>query len=141
MKSLKYILTALLFAQTAILSAQETREGYLFAYFEGKGPGDKQEQIRFAVSDDAVNWKALNNNQPVLSSAEISATGGVRDPHILRGGKNDGFYMVATDMFTKKNGWETNPGIVLLHSDDLINWDSSIINLEKSYPKPFKNTK
>ena len=33
-------------------------DGYLFAYFEGKGAGDKQEQIRFAVSDDAVNWKA-----------------------------------------------------------------------------------
>ena len=141
MKTLKYIFTALLFAQTAILSAQETMEGYLFAYFEGKGSGDKQEQIRFAVSDDAVNWKALNNNHPILSSAEISATGGVRDPHILRGGKNDGFYMVATDMYTVKNGWETNPGIVLLHSDDLINWDSSIINLEKTYPKPFKNTK
>lgn len=141
MKSLKFILTALLFAQTAILSAQENMEGYLFAYFEGRGPGEKQEQIRFAVSDDAVNWKALNNNQPVMSSAEISATGGVRDPHILRGGKNDGFYMVATDMYTVKNGWETNPGIVLLHSDDLINWDSSIINLEKTYPKSFKNTK
>ena len=33
-------------------------DGYLFAYFEGKGDGDQQEQVRFAVSDDAIHWKA-----------------------------------------------------------------------------------
>ena len=44
--------------------------GYLFAYFEGKGAD--QEQLRFAVSEDAVNWHALNNNRPIISSSEIS---------------------------------------------------------------------
>ena len=116
-------------------------EGYLFAYFEGKGAGDQQEQIRFAVSADAINWKALNGNKPVLNASEISSTGGVRDPHVLRGGKNDGFYMVATDMYTLKDGWDYNPGIVLMHSDDLIDWTSTAINLEETYPKKFKNTK
>lgn len=47
-------------------------EGYLFAYFEGSGPRNTQEQLRFAVSEDAVNWTALNGNNPVLASDKIS---------------------------------------------------------------------
>ena len=63
--------------------AQSSMQGYLFAYFEGTGAD--QEAIRFAVSDDAVHWKALNQNNPIIPSAAISNTGGVRDPHLLRG--------------------------------------------------------
>lgn len=122
-------------------SKKSTYEGYLFAYFEGSGEPAKQEQIRFAVSADGVNWKALNNNEPIISSADISQTGGVRDPHILRGEDGKTFYMVATDMFTRKNGWDSNPGIVLLKSGDLINWTHGIIDLEKTYPERFANTK
>jgi hypothetical protein len=59
--------------------------GYLFAYFEGSGDKNRQEQLRFGVSADAVNWFALNNNQPIIPSDEISQTGDIRDPHILRG--------------------------------------------------------
>jgi arabinoxylan arabinofuranohydrolase len=85
MKSIfKIVLYSLLCAFS--LSAQKKDfKGYLFAYFEGKGPAEKQEQLRFAVSDDAVNWKALNNNEPIIPSKDIAATGGIRDPHILRG--------------------------------------------------------
>ncbi|GEC72965.1 hypothetical protein FFL01_25040 [Flavobacterium flevense] len=116
-------------------------KGYLFAYFEGKGPAEKQEQLRFAVSDDAINWKALNNNEPIIPSKDISNTGGIRDPHILRGADGNSFYMVATDMNTKKNGWDYNPGIVLLYSKNLLDWKSSAIDLEKLYPKKFKDIK
>jgi hypothetical protein len=124
------------------LSAQKKDfKGYLFAYFEGKGPAEKQEQLRFAVSDDAVNWKALNNNEPIIPSKDISNTGGIRDPHILRGADGNSFYMVATDMNTKKNGWDYNPGIVLMHSDNLLDWKSSVIDLEKLYKKKFKDIK
>jgi predicted GH43/DUF377 family glycosyl hydrolase len=88
-------------------------EGYLFAYFEGRGDAKQQEHLRFALSDDGVNWRALNENRPVIASDTISESGGIRDPHILRG--EDGrFYIVATDMNTAKNGWNENPGIVLL---------------------------
>ena len=31
-------------------------EGYLFAYFEGRGDAKQQEHLRFALSDDGVNW-------------------------------------------------------------------------------------
>jgi len=115
-------------------------DAYLFAYFEGTGPKNEQEQLRFAMSADATHWYALNNNKPVIVSSEISATGGIRDPHILRG-ENQRFYLVATDMFTVANGWEHNPGIVMLRSDDMIHWTHGIIDLEKSYPQKFPNVK
>jgi arabinoxylan arabinofuranohydrolase len=116
-------------------------EGYLFAYFEGSGKGVEQEQLRFAVSQDAVNWTALNNNRPIIPSSEISQTGGIRDPYLLRGAEEKAFYMVATDMFTIRNGWESNPGIILMKSDDLLDWKHSIIDLAALYPKKFKNVK
>lgn len=114
-------------------------ESYLFAYFEGKG--NNQEQLRFAVSHDAVNWFALNNNQPIVPSDEISQTGGIRDPHILRGEDDRSFYMVATDMFTLKNGWESNPGIIMMRSDNLTDWKHSVIDLAGLYPEKFGNVK
>lgn len=110
--------------------------GYLFAYFEGGGDKNLQEQLRFAVSEDAVNWYALNGNRPIIASDSISESGGIRDPHILRG--EDGcYYMVATDMFVAKNGWKENPGIVLLKSHDLVNWTHSKIVLAKDYAENF----
>jgi arabinoxylan arabinofuranohydrolase len=140
------IISAFFFSVIRIMPAQEAVEkqkfeGYLFAYFEGGGKGREGEQIRFAVSENAVNWFALNQNQPVLRSEAISQTGGVRDPHILRGEDGKSFYMVATDMFTHRNGWDNNPGIVMLKSDNLLNWKHSIIDLKKLYPKNFKNVK
>ncbi|RKR80545.1 glycosyl hydrolase family 43 [Mucilaginibacter gracilis] len=116
-------------------------EGYLFAYFEGSGDVNLQEQLRFAVSSDAVNWVALNNNKPIIPSKEISETGGIRDPHILRGADDKSYYITATDMYTYKNGWDSNPGIIMMHSDDLINWHHSVIDLAKLYPQKFGNVK
>lgn len=108
--------------------------GYLFAYFEGSG--NKQEHLRFAISEDAKNWYALNDNQPVIASDSISTSGGIRDPHILRG--EDGcYYIVATDMNTVKNGWKDNPGIVLMKSKDLVNWTHSKIVLKEDYKEHF----
>ena len=112
--------------------------GYLFAYFEGSGDRNLMEQLRFAVSEDAQNWYALNDNKPIIASDSISESGGIRDPHILRG--EDGcYYIVATDMhtFDPKQGWGANPGIVLLKSKDLVNWTHAKINLSKDWSKNF----
>lgn len=95
---------------------------YLFAYFTGNK--QSQEQIHFAVSMDGFIYKALNNNKPVLDSKIISSSGGMRDPHILRGIEGHTFYMVATDMVSSK-GWDSNRAIVLLKSHNLINWSST----------------
>lgn len=121
------------------LSSQPKTEAYLFAYFEGKGDPHQQEQIRFAVSENGVDWKALNHNKPILSSATISHTGGVRDPHIMRGADGKSYYMVATDMYTMKNGWGFNPGIVMMKSNDLVTWTHAAIDFTKTYAEHFGN--
>ena len=118
-------------------SGEPEYAGYLFAYFEGRGEPEKQEQLRFAVSTDAVNWTALNGNRPIIASDTISKSGGIRDPHILRGEDGKSFYMVATDMFTVKYGWDENPGIVMLRSEDLIHWTHAYVDLAETYPENF----
>lgn len=105
-------------------------KGYLFAYFTGNQKSE--EAIRFAISTDGYHYLALNHNEPVVNSAVISETGGVRDPHILRCGDGKTFYMVATDMVSDK-GWNSNRGLVLLKSNDLIHWSSSHINFQKRF--------
>lgn len=102
---------------------------YLFTYFKGNAVQD--EAVCYAISKDGYNFKALNNNNPILDSDKISSTGGVRDPHILRGEEGK-FYMVLTDM-TSSKGWDSNRAMVLLQSDDLINWEHSIINIQKRF--------
>jgi arabinoxylan arabinofuranohydrolase len=107
-------------------------KAYLFAYFTGNSK--EEEGIRFAISNDGYNFRALNNNQPIISSADISESGGVRDPHIYRGADSKTFYMVATDMVSGK-GWNSNRGMVLLKSPDLIHWTSAKINIPQVFPE------
>lgn len=139
----RFIITFLLLmtiAQTKMAAATKSSPftGYLFAYFEGSG--NSQEELRFAISEDARNWHALNNNQPIIASKDISESGGIRDPHLLRG-ENGEFFIVATDMhtFDPKQGWGANPGIVLMRSTDLLTWTHSKINLSKDYPLHFSD--
>lgn len=121
------------------ISKLDKYAGYLFTYFEGQGDANTQEQLRFAISEDAKQWYALNDNRPIIPSDKISESGGIRDPHILRGEDGKTFFIVATDMNTRKYGWKENPGIVLLKSTDLINWTHSKINLAKDFPEHFSD--
>ena len=121
-------------AQPAVGMHSSTKDlnykAYLFTYFTGNSKNE--EAIRFAISADGYNYRALNNNNAVNSSDKISSTGGVRDPHILRGADGKTFYMVVTDMISA-NGWDSNRAMVLLKSTDLINWTSSVVNIQKKY--------
>ncbi len=56
----------------------------------------------------------------------------MRDPHILRGEDGKTFYMVLTDMESGK-GWDSNRAMVLLKSDDLVNWTHSVVNIQQKY--------
>lgn len=116
--------------QTKTNATAKDYAGYLFAYF--KGNEVKDEAVCFAISTDGYKYRALNGNQPVLSSKIISSTGGIRDPHILRGEDGKSFYMVLTDM-TSHKGWDSNRAMVLLRSDDLINWKHTVINIQQTY--------
>lgn len=103
---------------------------YLFSYFTGNHMNE--EAVRYAVSMDGYSYWTLNDNKPIIDSKVISSTGGVRDPHILRCEDGKSFYMVVTDMVSD-NGWDSNRGMVLLKSTDLVNWSHSIINMQKRY--------
>jgi len=133
-----YFLTLIFFSTTISATlAQSYKSGpaekdfvaYLFTYFKGNAVQD--EAVCYAISTDGYNFKALNNNNPVMSSDKISSTGAVRDPHILRGEEGK-FYMVLTDMASSK-GWDSNRAMVLLKSDDLITWTHSVINIQNRF--------
>lgn len=135
---MKRIALALSLMLTAALpgSAQEKTPhekdyaAYLFTYFTGNRIDE--EAVRYAVSLNGYTYWALNNNLPVIDSKTISSTGGVRDPHILRGEDGKTFYMVLTDMVSA-NGWDSNRAMVLLKSTDLVNWSHSVVNMQRRY--------
>lgn len=139
MKKLNFVIYFIIFfiVQSSIVYGSNKQPiekdyvGYLFSYFTGNS-GD-EEAVRYALSMDGFNYKTLNNNNPVIDSKKISSTGGVRDPHILRGEDGKTFYMVLTDMVSDW-GWSSNRAMVLLKSDDLINWNSTVINIQQKYP-------
>ncbi|MDE6628185.1 MAG: family 43 glycosylhydrolase, partial [Muribaculaceae bacterium] len=118
-------------------AASEPMTAYLFAYFEGTG--GQTEHLRFAVSDNGFDWHALSCNDPVILSDTIAVSGGTRDHHILRGADGKTFYMVATDMQTKKYGWVENPGVVLMKSDNLTDWTHATVELAKAFPENFSD--
>ena len=139
MNKLKIVFLALALVFLALSGySQEYKSGpeekdyvaYLFAYFKGNNVED--EAVCYAISNDGYNYLSLNNNNPVIDSKQISSTGGVRDPHILRGEDGKTFYMVLTDM-TSSKGWDSNRAMILLKSTDLVNWTSSIINIQQKY--------
>ncbi|WP_340110764.1 family 43 glycosylhydrolase [Maribellus mangrovi] len=115
-------------------SKNDEMSAYLFTYFSGNGPG--AEAIRYAVSTDGYNYYALNGNEPIIDSKAISTSGGVRDPHILRGADGKTFYMVVTDLYVPEMGWN-NYAMVLMKSTDLINWETSVVNIPETYPDEF----
>ncbi len=126
------ILTALLLTFCMTAHSTDRYHAYLFAYFVSNA--DQAEAIRFAISYDGFNYRALNENLPVVDPAATSRTGGVRDPHILRCEDGQTFYMVVTDMVAA-NGWDSNRGMVLLKSTDLLKWTHSTVHIpDKGYP-------
>ncbi|MHC0442451.1 family 43 glycosylhydrolase [Flavobacterium sp. 3-210] len=141
MKRIFFCLISLISLSTSI-QAQNTAKGvppviaekdltaYLFVYFTGNKV--EEEAVRYAISADGYHYYHLNDNKPVLDSKVISSTGGVRDPHILRGDDGKTFYMVLTDM-TSSKGWDSNRAMILLKSTDLVNWTSNVVNIQTTF--------
>lgn len=115
--------------------AQEAKESpyssYLFAFFSDNSP--RGEQVRYAISDDGFDYKSINFGRPVVASDTISLKKGVRDPHIMRGEDGKTFYMVLTDMRSSE-GWQSNDGLVLMKSTDLIHWQHTAIDFPTRFP-------
>jgi len=117
---------------SAIDDDENEYSGYLFGHFIGEQTGD-EEQIYFALSEDGLHFKDMNNRKPVL----VSTVGekGARDPYLYRTHEGNKFYAIATDLsIYNRGGWKKNeqgyydpsttgsPYLVLWESDDLVNW-------------------
>lgn len=115
-----------------LLTLALTATHYLFVYFTGNAP--EKEQVCYAVSDDGFNYSPLNNGLPIIGSDTIARAKGVRDPHILR--CDDGWFrMTVTDMRCRQ-GWDSNRGIVLLRSRDMVHWEHHTVH----FPERFAGT-
>ena len=100
---------------------------YLFTFF----PSNSDENIYYALSNNGYDYTVINKGKPVINAEGNTIMNGLRDPHILRG--EDGrFYMVATDMRSAL-GWSSNRGMVLMRSDDLVNWTCSTVHFPTRY--------
>ena len=110
------------------IHANEPYASYLFVYF----PSNDNENIYYALSGDGYNYTPLNNGKRVIAADSCTVKGGLRDPHILRG--EDGwFYMAVTDMKCSQ-GWDSNRGVVLMRSRDLIHWNHATVHFPTRYP-------
>jgi arabinoxylan arabinofuranohydrolase len=118
----------------SIKSDKPKYEAYLFTYFTGNRP--EEEQLRFAISIDGFKYYPLNNGKPVINLDSIARWKCIRDPHILRAEDGKIFYIVATDMKSSA-GWSSNDGLVMLKSNDLVNWDAVGIDFPTVFPNLF----
>ena len=95
---------------------------YLFAYFTGN---DGEEQVRLAVSDDGLNFEALNGNKPVLSndtqgevypsyasSMGMPASNCARDPYVIAKEDGNGYYILATDLNINQSSYRNSKLLV-----------------------------
>lgn len=127
------VATVITACMTVNASAQETSpySSYLFAFFSNNTPNG--EQIRYALSDDGYNYTSLNGGRPVVASDSIALKKSIRDPHIMRGEDGKTFYMVLTDMRSDE-GWQSNDGLILMKSTDLIHWQHTAIDFPTRFP-------
>lgn len=88
------------------------------------------EQIYLAASNgnNALNWKELNNGQPIITSTQ--GTKGLRDPFLIRSPDGGKFFLIATDLsIGSGTSWEdaVRKGSLYLEvweSTDLKNWSA-----------------
>ncbi|WP_308233154.1 family 43 glycosylhydrolase [uncultured Prevotella sp.] len=114
---------------------EKNMKAYLMVYHK-----DEDHGLHMAISYDGRQFKALNNDNPVIAGDSIARQKGIRDPHIYRG-PDGAFYLSMTDLHVfgkrdgkrdtewerpvKEYGWGNNTGLVLMKSWDLIHWTRS----------------
>jgi len=144
MKKSALILSVLLASLTLSAKtpqADDKPSAYLMVYHK-----DQDHGLHMAVSRDGYTWTALNNDRPIIAGDTIAEQHGIRDPHIFRGpdgtfylsmtdlhvfGQRDGFRTTEWERDGKKYGWGNNRGLVLMKSNDLINWTRTNIDFSK----------
>ncbi|MBE6816702.1 MAG: hypothetical protein E7520_03240 [Ruminococcaceae bacterium] len=119
-------------------TSQASKTKYLYTYFTGNSTNG--ESLHYAVSDDGINFKPVNNGLPVWDSTAswsipqypTNSTSGVptskhvRDPYILNkrntstGAVSSGYYILATDLDTQNGtNWGNNSKLLVYDVNDL----------------------
>ena len=109
-----------------------SKNKYLFAYFTGNGSSG--ETLHYAVSDNGISYKPVNNGNPVWDSngtysiTQYPAGGAsgfatsqhIRDPYIMQkrntstGALTSGYYVLATDLNTQNGAnWNNNSKLLV----------------------------
>lgn len=122
---MKAALLSLCIAISAAAAPAAPDGGYLFVTFRGEGT-PMTEQVYFMLSEDGLDWSALNDGEPML----VSDVGekGVRDPYILPSPDRSKFYLIATDLSIHLNpDWgraqtDASQSLVVWETEDLVNW-------------------
>lgn len=145
-KFLLSVCSLILAALAGNAASEKDMAAYLLVFFS-----DDDHSLHFALSEDGYSFTALNDNKPVISGDSIAEQRGIRDPHIYRG-PDDTFYMALTDLhiYAQRDGlrdsrwergdeygWGNNRGLVLMKSDDLINWTHNEVRLDKLFPEEY----
>ena len=107
---------------------------------------DEDHGLHMAISPDGYTFTALNDGKPVIAGDSIAEQKGIRDPHIFRG-PDGAFYLSMTDLhiYAQREGyrdtewerdghaygWGNNRGLVLMKSDNLIDWKPAHIRFDK----------
>lgn len=95
---------------------------YAMAYFTESPQGlANDDNVHFAVSDDALEWTPLNNNNGIVDPT--LGTGGIRDPFLYKL-QNGQWLLVATDICKTCNFSAPNNRIHVWTSPDLVNWSA-----------------
>ena len=119
----------------SITATADDDDYYLFSYFTGNEIF--AQKLNFALSEDGLNFKALNGNKPIVMPEKTNAnnsSGCARDPYIARA-QDGSFYMIATDMDCNL-GWDGDTCMYVWHSEDLINW-TQITDIDVAAPGAF----
>lgn len=118
-------------------SYDSTRSKYLLTYFTDNNAAG--ETLHYALSDDGVNFEAVNNGTKVWDSGDYNADDiaiwpkgdrgidtslHVRDPYVLRA-QDGSYYILATDLNTHPNGesasavYSNGSKVLVWHLNDL----------------------
>lgn len=131
------IITTIPAFSLTVSAAEEAKDKFLFAYFTGDHR--KEQTVKYAVSEDGINFEKVNDGAPVI--VQTLGSRSCRDPYIAQA--PDGtYYCIATDMNVGEGesvengamGWWGNGqnSFIVWKSTDLINWsDETRINLSE----------
>ena len=121
-----------------------TKTKYLYTYFTGNSTNG--ESLHYAVSDDGIDFKPVNNGLPVWdstaswsitqyptgSTSGVATSKHVRDPYMLNkrnistGAITSGYYILATDLNTQNgSNWGNNSKLLVYDVANLQNIDTT----------------